>query len=57
VHLDGIILTKADADARGGSAISIAHTIKKPVFFLGTGQEYGDLKRFDMDWFLGEVLG
>ncbi len=57
VHLDGIILTKADADARGGSAISIAHTIKKPVFFLGTGQEYGDLKRFDLDWFLGEILG
>jgi len=57
VPLDGIILTKTDADARGGSAISMAYTIKRPVFFLGTGQEYGDLKRFETDWFLEEVLG
>jgi fused signal recognition particle receptor len=57
VSLDGIILTKADADAKGGSAISIGSAIKKPIFYLGTGQEYGDLKKFGTEWFLDELLG
>jgi len=38
VGADAVILTKADMDAKGGAAISIAHTIGKPVMFLGTGQ-------------------
>lgn len=56
VLLDGIILTKADADAKGGSAVSIGRAIKKPIFYLGTGQEYEDLKKFDTEWFLDELL-
>jgi fused signal recognition particle receptor len=47
VRIDGITLTKLDADARGGSAISLASEIKKPVIFAGTGQAYGDLISFD----------
>ncbi len=54
--VDGVILAKADADAKGGSAISAAYTLKKPIYFLGTGQEYDDLMRFDPEWFVNEIL-
>lgn len=57
VPIDGTILTKADADAKGGSAISIAYATKKPILFLGTGQEYEDLVEFDPEWFVNEILG
>lgn len=50
VGIDGIILTKIDADARGGAALSIAYTIGKPILFIGTGQGYNDLISFDPDW-------
>ncbi len=56
VPIDGTILTKADADAKGGSAISIAYATKKPIMFLGTGQEYDDLVEFDSQWFVNEIL-
>jgi fused signal recognition particle receptor len=45
-EIDGSILTKADVDERGGTMISIGHTTKKPILFLGTGQEYKDLEPF-----------
>jgi fused signal recognition particle receptor len=54
--IDGAILTKADADVKGGSAISVAHILKKPIFFLGTGQDYDDLQEFKSDWFVDEIL-
>jgi fused signal recognition particle receptor len=57
VKIDGIILTKADADARGGAAISIAHVINKPIYFFGTGQEYDDLMEFDPEWFIDRLVG
>ncbi len=44
---DGAILTKADADTKGGAALSIAHTTGKPILYLGVGQGYEDLKPFD----------
>lgn len=56
VPIEGTILTKADADAKGGSAISIAYATKKPIMFLGTGQEYDDLIEFDPEWFTNEIL-
>ncbi|WP_135663926.1 signal recognition particle-docking protein FtsY [Halorhabdus rudnickae] len=46
-EIDGTILTKADTDPQGGAAISIAHVTGKPILFLGTGQGYDHLKRFD----------
>jgi len=55
-ELDGAILTKADADAKGGSAISVAHVLRKPVYYLGTGQGYDDLLEFRSDWFVDEIL-
>jgi fused signal recognition particle receptor len=47
IGLTGIILSKADVDEKGGTAISVSHITKKPILFLGTGQEYKDLEVFD----------
>ncbi len=44
--VDAIILTKADVYEKGGAALSASHTIKKPILYLGTGQNYDDLKDF-----------
>ncbi len=57
IEIDGAILTKADADANGGAAISIAHVTGKPICFLGTGQEYDDLERFDPEAMVDRLLG
>ncbi|MFA6022982.1 MAG: signal recognition particle-docking protein FtsY [Candidatus Pacearchaeota archaeon] len=46
-NIDGSILTKADVDEKGGTAISIGYVTGKPILFLGTGQEYKDLEKFD----------
>ncbi|WP_435365368.1 signal recognition particle-docking protein FtsY [Haloarchaeobius sp. DYHT-AS-18] len=54
--IDGAILTKADADSNGGAAISIAHVTGKPILFLGVGQDYGDLERFDPDRMVERLL-
>jgi len=54
---DGSILTKSDADARGGAALSIVKTTSTPVMFVGVGQEYDDLKSFDKEVFLETVFG
>ncbi|WP_254839815.1 signal recognition particle-docking protein FtsY [Natronomonas marina] len=55
-EIDGAILTKADADSQGGAAISIAHVTGKPILFLGTGQGYEDLERFDPDVIVDRLL-
>ncbi len=47
VEMDGAILTKVDVDEKGGAPLSIAYTIKKPILFLGVGQRYEDLEKFD----------
>lgn len=47
VGADGLIITKADVYEKGGSVLSAVHTIKKPIFYLGVGQGYGDLEEFD----------
>lgn len=47
VDVDGIVLSKADVYEKGGAALSAAHTIKKPILFLGTGQNYGDIVEYD----------
>jgi fused signal recognition particle receptor len=56
-EVDGAILTKADADTQGGAAISIAHVTGKPILFLGTGQGYDDLTRFDPEEIVDQLLG
>ena len=56
IGIDGIILTKADVDEKGGTALSVGYVTKKPILFLGTGQEYKDLEKFDKKKFV-ENLG
>lgn len=57
VGVDGIILTKADADAKGGAALSIGYVINKPILFLGTGQSYSDIMEFNPNWMVEQVFG
>ena len=56
VGLDGIILTKADADAKGGAALSIGYVISKPILFLGVGQGYEDLMEFKPEWMVEQIF-
>ena len=57
VHIDASILTKIDADAKGGSAISIAYITKRPIIFLGTGQNYNDLVLFRPEFLIERITG
>ena len=52
LSIDAIILTKADADTKGGTALSVMYAIKKPIIYIGTGQSYADLKPFSLDEYL-----
>ncbi|RNJ78210.1 MAG: signal recognition particle-docking protein FtsY [Nitrosopumilus sp. H13] len=54
---DASILTKSDADARGGAALSIVKVTSTPVIYVGVGQEYADLRPFDKAEFLETVFG
>ena len=56
VGIDGIILTKADADAKGGAALSIGYVINKPILFLGIGQSYDDIMEFKPDWMVDQLI-
>ncbi|MCD6479331.1 signal recognition particle-docking protein FtsY [Candidatus Bathyarchaeota archaeon] len=56
VGFDAAIITKVDADARGGSSLSIAYSTGKPILYLGTGQGYGDLQPFNPDWLVERLL-
>ncbi len=47
INIDGIILTKVDTDERPGSIVTTAYSIEKPIYFIGTGQSYDDLIKFD----------
>ena len=55
IDFDAAILTKVDADAKGGSSLSVSYLTGKPVIFVGVGQEYDDLKIFNPEWF-AEIL-
>jgi len=57
VGIDGVILTKVDTDAKGGSALSVAYTIGKPLLFIGVGQEYDEQIEFDPQWMIENIFG
>jgi len=57
IGIDATILTKLDADPKGGAAISIAYVTGKPIIFVGTGQGYDDLQKFDAAWLIERILG
>jgi fused signal recognition particle receptor len=56
VGIDATILTKVDADAKGGSALSVTYVTHKPILFIGTGQKYDDLEEFVPEKFVQMVL-
>ena len=56
ISYDGIIVTKLDTDAKGGSIISISTGIKKPILFVGIGQEMEDLIPFNVEWYLNKIF-
>ena len=56
VGIDATVLTKIDADAKGGAALSIAHTVGKPIAYVGTGQEYEDLQEYNALWMLKRLF-
>ncbi len=56
IGVDAIILTKIDTDAKGGAALSIAHTIGKPIAFVCDGQEYEDIQKFSAEWMLDRLF-
>jgi len=56
VGVDTNILTKFDADAKGGAALSISFETKVPIIFIGVGQKYEDLNPFDIDLFVSNIL-
>ena len=56
VGIDGTILTKVDADVKGGSALSVTYVTGKPIIFIGVGQRYEDLQPFSPEQFTGMIL-
>jgi fused signal recognition particle receptor len=56
VGIDGTILTKVDADVKGGSALSVTYVTGKPILFIGIGQEYKDLQEFSPEQFTQMIL-
>ncbi|MFQ6068465.1 MAG: signal recognition particle-docking protein FtsY [Candidatus Bathyarchaeia archaeon] len=56
VGIDGTILTKVDADVKGGSALSVTYVTGKPILFIGVGQTYEDLQPFKPEQFTQMIL-
>ena len=56
VGIDATILTKVDADVKGGSALSVTYVTKKPILFIGVGQTYKDLELFNPEKFVNMIL-
>jgi len=52
IKIDGSVLSKADIDEKGGTIVSISAITKKPIFYLGIGQNYSDLKLFNKEEFI-----
>ena len=55
--IDAIIVTKMDADVKGGAALSVCIAVNKPIIYLGIGQKYEDLKTFDPEEYVNKILG
>lgn len=55
IGIDAIVLTKADIDEKGGTALSVGYITKKPILYLGTGQEYDKIEVFDKGKFIKKL--
>jgi fused signal recognition particle receptor len=56
VGIDATILTKVDADVKGGSALSVTYVTQKPILYIGVGQKYEDLDEFNPEKFVQTIL-
>jgi fused signal recognition particle receptor len=56
IGLDGTILTKVDADVKGGASLSVTYVTQKPILFIGVGQTYKDLELFSPEKFVQMLL-
>ena len=56
IGIDAVILSKLDVSNKGGSVLSAAYVLKKPILFLGTGQKYKDLLKYDKDIIVKKIL-
>ena len=56
VGIDATILTKVDADVKGGAALSVTYVTQKPILFIGVGQAYKDLEVFNPEKFVNMIL-
>jgi len=52
IGIDGIVLSKADIDEKGGTSLSVGYVTKKPILYLGTGQVYEAIEPFDKEKFI-----
>jgi signal recognition particle subunit SRP54 len=57
LELTGVILTKADGDARGGAALSVRHVTGKPIVFMGVGEKIDALEPFHPQRVASRILG
>ena len=56
IGIDGIIITKLDGTAKGGSVLSIADELKMPIFYIGTGEQPKDLMTFKANDYINTIL-
>ncbi|MEM2419673.1 MAG: signal recognition particle-docking protein FtsY [Candidatus Bathyarchaeia archaeon] len=56
VGIDATILTKVDADVKGGAALSVTYVTRKPIIFVGTGQSYDALEEFKPEKFVEMII-
>ncbi|MDE6422109.1 MAG: signal recognition particle protein, partial [Muribaculaceae bacterium] len=57
LDFDGVVLTKLDGDARGGSALSIRAVVDKPIKYIGTGEKLDDIQEFNPEGMASRILG
>jgi len=57
IGIDGVILTKLDADSRGGAALSVLSVTGKPILFAGTGEKVDDFEVFHPERMASRILG
>ncbi len=56
IGIDGIIITKLDGTAKGGSVLSIAHELQIPIYYIGTGEQPNDLIQFKANEYVDTIL-
>lgn len=56
VSIDAVVVTKTDVNPKGGAALSVSYMLKRPILFMGLGQEYKDLKPFEAKSFVDNLF-